>query len=105
MEICAKNCEYCNNDDYRKAIIEENIITPIKQLQSSLNDFATSLQYITRKRISADADDVVVVLDRLKKENGEQIIIVETPQGTVSLKIKDAIIYKDGHDAIVIDSE
>lgn len=105
MEICTKNCEYCSNDNYRKAIIEEKVLVPIKQLQKSLNDFTTSMQYITKKKISDDADDVITLLDKLRKENGDQVIIVETPQGSVSLKIKDALIYRDAYGDIVIDAE
>ena len=44
-------------------------------------------------------------LDKLKKECPEQVIIVETPKGSVELKIGDALIYDDPNGAIVIDSE
>ena len=50
-------------------------------------------------------NNVINYLDRLKKENPNQVIIVETPKGSVELKIGDALIYDDPSGAIVIDSE
>lgn len=50
-------------------------------------------------------DNVIKYLDKLKKENPNQIIIVETPTGNVEFKIGDALIYDDPRGAIVIDSE
>lgn len=47
----------------------------------------------------------IKILDELKKKNPEQEIIVETPTGTVSLKISDALIYEGVNGEIVIDSE
>lgn len=44
-------------------------------------------------------------LDKIKKENPNQIIIVETPEGTVKLKIGDALIYESMDGEIVLDSE
>lgn len=49
--------------------------------------------------------DIIEYLDRIKKENPNQVIVVETPKGTVELEIGDALIYEDGHGWIVIDSE
>lgn len=50
-------------------------------------------------------DKIIKQLDKLKKENPEQVIIVETPNGTVSCKIGDALIYEGMCGEIVIDSE
>ena len=50
-------------------------------------------------------DNVIRYLDRLKKENPNQKIIVETPNGAVEFKIGDALIYDDPNGMIVIDSE
>lgn len=50
-------------------------------------------------------DKVIKQLDKLKKENPNQPIIVETPQGTVTLKIGDALIYEGYCGELVIDSE
>lgn len=44
-------------------------------------------------------------LDKLKRDCPNQIIIVETPNGTVTVRIGDAKIYDDAHGNIVIDSE
>lgn len=50
-------------------------------------------------------DEIISNLDKLKNDHPEQIIIVETPNGTVELKIGDAIIYEGMGGEIVIDSE
>lgn len=50
-------------------------------------------------------DKVIKQLDKLKEEHPNQEIIVETPEGTVSLKIGDALIYEGCRGEIVIDSE
>lgn len=49
--------------------------------------------------------DVIRLLDKLKEQNGEQVIIVETPNGTVDIKLKDALIYEGCNGEIVLDSE
>lgn len=48
---------------------------------------------------------MIETLDKLKKVNPDQRLIVETPNGSVNLKIGDALIYEDGYGTIVIDSE
>lgn len=50
-------------------------------------------------------DKVIRQLDKLKIECPNQEIIVETPKGTVSLRIGDALIYEGMGGEIVIDSE
>ena len=50
-------------------------------------------------------NNVINYLKNLKKENPNQVIIVETPKGTVELKIGDALIYEGMRGEIVIDSE
>lgn len=50
-------------------------------------------------------DKVIKQLDKLKIEYPDQEIIVETPKGTVSLRIGDALIYEGMGGEIVIDSE
>ena len=52
-----------------------------------------------------DRDKIIRKLDKLKAEHPEQKIIVETPQGTVELKIGDALIYEGICGEIIIDSE
>lgn len=48
---------------------------------------------------------MVDLLDTFKQESPDQILVVETPEGTVSLRIGDALIYEDGYGRVVIDSE
>lgn len=48
---------------------------------------------------------IIKNLDKLKKEYPDQQIIVETPQGTATVKIGDALIYEGMCGEIVIDSE
>ena len=50
-------------------------------------------------------EKVIKQLDKLKEEFPNQEIIVETPNGTVTLKIRDANIYEGMRGEIVIDSE
>lgn len=50
-------------------------------------------------------NNVVKYLDKFKKENPDQVIIVETPNGTVELKIGDALIYEGMRGELVIDGE
>ena len=50
-------------------------------------------------------DKVIKQLEKLKAEHPDQEIIVETPKGTVSLRIGDALIYEGMCGEIVIDSE
>ena len=56
-------------------------------------------------KIAQTEQSVIERLEILQKENPEQVFIVETPQGTVELKIGDALIYEDMHGKFVIDSE
>ena len=52
-----------------------------------------------------DRNKIINELDKLKAEHPEQKIIVETPKGSVELKIGDALIYEGMRGEIVIDSE
>ena len=52
-----------------------------------------------------DRNKIINKLDKLKAEHPEQKIIVETPKGSVDLKIGDALIYEGMRGEIVIDSE
>lgn len=69
------------------------------------------MQRINRHRSSVqmeermDRDKIIKKLDKLKAEHPEQKIIVETPKGSVELKIGDALIYEGMRGEIVIDSE
>lgn len=48
---------------------------------------------------------VIEVLNKFKTDYPDQTMIVETPSGTVELRIGDAIIYEGMRREIVIDSE
>lgn len=50
-------------------------------------------------------DKIIDKLKRFQKEWPDCTLIVETPNGTVSLKIGDALIYEGMKGEIVIDSE
>lgn len=56
-------------------------------------------------RNNVNRSNIIKLLDEMKAKNGEQIIIVETPEGTASLKLKDALIYEGCNGEIVFDSE
>ena len=58
---------------------------------------------VNEEKISID--NAISVLDKLKLVHPEQKIIVETPKGSVDLKIGDALIYEGMRGEIVIDSE
>lgn len=51
------------------------------------------------------AENLVRLLDRIKHDYPDQVLVVETPRGTVSMKLGDALIYDDPHGWVVIDSE
>lgn len=50
-------------------------------------------------------DEIIHQLEKLQVDHPEQKIIVETPDGTISLRIGDAMIYEGMNREIVIDSE
>lgn len=50
-------------------------------------------------------DYVVTILDQIKESNPNQTIIIETPDNSVSCKLKDALIYISANNDIVIDAE
>lgn len=47
----------------------------------------------------------IEVLNKLKNDHPDQTFIVETPKGTLELRVGDAIIYEGMNREIVIDSE
>lgn len=49
--------------------------------------------------------DVVKLLDQLKEQNGECEVIIETSEKTVSVKLKDALIYDGCCGEIVLDAK
>lgn len=57
------------------------------------------------KKKPVNAYEIVSLLDKLKELNGDQWIIIETPTGSASLQLKDALIYEGCWGEIVLDSE
>lgn len=57
------------------------------------------------KKKPVNAYEIVSLLDKLKELNGDQWIIIETPIGSASLQLKDALIYEGCWGEIVLDSE
>lgn len=47
----------------------------------------------------------IETINRLKADHPDQTLIVETPVGTLELRIGDAAIYEGTNREIVIDSE
>lgn len=50
-------------------------------------------------------DDLISCLDRFKNEHPDQVIIAETPNGTVQFKLGEALIYEGMGGEVVMDSE
>lgn len=50
-------------------------------------------------------DKAIAQLDKLKTENPDTEIILETSNGTLSMKIKDVAIYEGIHGELVFDGE
>lgn len=44
-------------------------------------------------------------MEELKRLDPDQVILIETPEGSVQCKLGDALIYDDPRGWIVIDSE
>ena len=50
-------------------------------------------------------DETIHTLDVLNHLYPDTMITIEIPHNTVSCRIGDALIYEDGHGAIIIDAE
>jgi hypothetical protein len=48
---------------------------------------------------------IIQQLDELKERYPGQVVILETPHGTVSCELGDALIYEGADGSIVIDTE
>lgn len=57
------------------------------------------------KKKPVNAWKIVSLLNKLKEQNGNQWVIIETPTGSASLQLKDALIYEGCCGEIVLDSE
>lgn len=75
------------------------------ELYINLKESLVGLPIHKQPELPMTPDRIVRALDKLKKANGEQIVIVETPDGTLSVRLQDALIYEGYQGEIVIDSE
>lgn len=57
------------------------------------------------KKKPVNAWKIVSLLNKLKELNGDQWVIIETPTGSASLQLKDALVYEGCWGEIVLDSE
>lgn len=63
------------------------------------------IPYLQEKQNKINTSDIVTALENLKNINKRQIVIIETPEKSVSLKLGDALIYEGQGGEIVLDSE
>lgn len=63
------------------------------------------MNFFKKKEKPIEAWDIVSLLNKLKEQNGNQWVIIETPTGSASLRLKDALIYEGCGGEIVLDSE
>lgn len=90
----------------KMATMREEIYEKLHSILDYLVDIAC--EHIEKLEVNEEEisiDNAISVLDKLKSTHPEQKIIVETPQGTVELKIGDALIYEGICGEIIIDSE
>ena len=86
--------------------MREEVYSKLHPILEELVDIACDqIEEIEKDEEVIDRDYVIRILDKLKSEHPEQKIIVETPNGSVELKIGDALIYEGMGGSIVIDSE
>ena len=52
-----------------------------------------------------EIQDIINLFDKLKEQNGNQWVIIETPTGSASLQLKNALVYEGCCGEIVLDSE
>ena len=57
------------------------------------------------KKQEKKINELIHILDAIKKEFPEQIFVMETQNGTVTCKIKDALCYMGCDGSVVIDAE
>lgn len=52
-----------------------------------------------------NSNKIIRQLEKIKADCPDQEFVIETPEGTASLRIGEALIYEGMHGEIVIDSE
>ena len=100
------NNQFVETDD----IVYATQFHPIQKAERVLRNLPQDLA--SRHRIAKlapprleDRTCIIPVLDEMKQNSPDQIIVVETPGKTISLRIGDALIYEDPHGWVVIDAE
>ena len=74
-------------------------------LDDIVNIVCSHIEECEEDEESLALDNAIRALDRLKEENPNQIVSIETPEGCLSFKIGDALIYECGYGKLVMDSE
>ena len=90
----------------KMATMREEIYEKLHSILDDLVDI--TCEHIEKLEVNEEEisiDNAISVLDKLRSTHPEQKIIAETPQGTVELKIGDALIYEGICGEIIIDSE
>lgn len=88
------------------ATMREEIYNKLHPILEELVDITCDhIEKIEVDQENISVDDVLNVLDRLKSTHPEQVIVVETPNGSVEVRIGDTLIYEGLNGEIVIDSE
>ena len=91
---------------YKMATMREEIYEKLHSILDDLVDI--TCEHIEKLEVNEEEisiDNAISVLDKLRSTHPEQKIIVETSNGSVELKICDALIYESMRGEIVIDSE
>ena len=90
----------------KMATMREEIYKKLHPILDDLVDMTCEhIEKLDVNEEEINIDNAINILDKLKLVHPEQKIIVETPKGSVELKIGDALIYEGMHGEIVIDSE
>ena len=95
--IISKLCAYAEKvEKYRRMYLDE--VQKNLELTKQLEEKTDKLENIT-------IDTVVNALTGLKKVNKDQKVLMETPEGSLYLKLGDALIYEGCVGELVLDSE
>ena len=74
--------------------------------QEPLPDERVCVDYVyDNKSMSPTIDTVISQLDKIRENNPDVEIIVETPDGTATCKIGEAVIYEGCRGELVFDAE
>lgn len=77
--------------------------SPISRLRTIASHEAETTE--CADEVKVDKEKVINQLIALKKNHPDQVVLIETPNGTVSLKIGEAQIFEGMRGEIVVDNE